>query len=81
VRPAEVRGSNDGEGTRAIRATASAAPPWAGADEDDRLYELMERMRRVREALESDPNAAVAILEKWRLETARNLGLEEHLAR
>jgi hypothetical protein len=75
---AEARGSNDGEGIRAIRATASAAPPWADADEEDWLYELMKRMRRVREALESDPNAAVATLEKWRLETARNLGLEEH---
>jgi hypothetical protein len=76
-----VRGSNDGEGIERFARQHLLPHRRAEADEEGWLYELMKRMRRVGEALESDPNAAVAILEKWRLETARNLGLEEHLAR
>jgi hypothetical protein len=53
---------------------------WADSDEEDWLHEVLARMRRVREALKSDPTAAVAILHEWRRETARNLGVEDYLS-
>lgn len=53
---------------------------WEDSDEEDWLHEVVSRMRRIREALESDPTAAVAILDEWRIATARNLGVEDYLS-
>lgn len=61
-------------------AISENAELWADTDEEDWLYEVVRRMRRIQEALKPDPTAAVAVLDEWRLGTARNLGLEEYLS-
>jgi len=47
----------------------------------DYYDEILSRARRVRETFERDPAEAVAILNRWREETAANLKLTEFLER
>jgi hypothetical protein len=49
-------------------------------DEEHPLQAVLERTAQVRDALETSADEAIALLERWREETARNLGLTKHLA-
>jgi hypothetical protein len=49
-------------------------------DEEHPLQAVLERTEQVRKALATSADEAVALLERWREETARNLGLSKHLA-
>jgi hypothetical protein len=49
-------------------------------DEEHPLQAVLERTAQVRDALDASANEALALLERWREETARKLGLSKHLA-
>jgi hypothetical protein len=49
-------------------------------DERHPLQAVLERTEEVREALAKNTEDAIGLLEQWREETARNLGLSDHLA-
>jgi hypothetical protein len=49
-------------------------------DEEHPLEPVVERVAQVREALEQAPDAAIELLDRWRKETAQNLGVSDYLA-
>ena len=49
-------------------------------EREDYLDEILRRSRVVRETFARDPDAAIAILKKWREETAAHLKLTKFLA-
>ena len=76
------------EAERWLGVTAESASAYIRADIEERLYAedaerplcaVRERTAQVRNALAASTEDAIAILERWRQETARALGLSEHL--
>jgi hypothetical protein len=76
------------EAERWLEATAESASAYIRTDIEEGLYSedeehplraVRERTAEVRTALAASTEDAIAILERWRQETARALGLSEHL--
>jgi hypothetical protein len=74
---------------RWLEAAATSADAYMRDDVDEGLYAkdeehplqaVLQRTAQVRDALDSGAEEAIALLERWREETARNLGLSKHLA-
>jgi hypothetical protein len=77
------------EAERVLEVVESSGYELIQSDLDEGLYSddeahplgtVLERMAQVREALSTSVEDAIALLERWREQTARNLSLSQHLA-